>query len=68
MGGLERKMIDEGIAYYIPLRYSELPRYYQENVEPVHVAMLRWRRWMKMVFHFGLNASHSPRCVTAQKL
>ena len=29
MSGLERKLIDEGIAFYIPLRYSELPRYYR---------------------------------------
>lgn len=59
MGSLERKMIDEGIAWYIPLRYSELPRYYRENVEPVHVAMLQVSPmdeggW----FSFGLNASH----------
>ena len=41
MGGLERRLIDEGVAYYIPLRYSELPRYYQENVDSVHVAMVQ---------------------------
>ena len=25
MGGIERKAIKEGLAYYIPMRYSELP-------------------------------------------
>lgn len=59
MGGLERKMIDEGIAYYIPLRYSELPRYYRENVEPIHVAMLQVSPMDEEgYFSFGLNASH----------
>ena len=59
MGGLERKLIDEGIAYYIPLRYSELPRYYRENVEPIHVAMLQVAPMDENgYFSFGLNASH----------
>lgn len=68
MGGLERKMIDEGIAYYIPLRYSELPRYYQENVEPVHVAMLQVAPMDEDgYFSFGLNASHlSALCDCAE--
>lgn len=59
MGGLERRLIDEGIAYYIPLRYSELPRYYRENVDPVHVAMLQTAPMdQDGYFSFGLNASH----------
>lgn len=41
MTGIERKAIDEGIAYYIPLRYSELPRHYRESIPPVDVAMLQ---------------------------
>ena len=35
MSGIERKMIAQDMAYYAPIRYSELPRYYRENVEPV---------------------------------
>ena len=31
MSGIERKAINEGIAYYSPIRYSELPRYVREN-------------------------------------
>lgn len=59
MGGLERRLIDEGIAYYIPLRYSELPRYYRENVDPVHVAMFQVSPMDKDgYFSYGLNASH----------
>ena len=30
MSGIERKMINRGVAYYCPIRYSELPRYYRE--------------------------------------
>ena len=59
MGGLERKLIDEGIAYYIPLRYSELPRYYRENVDPIHVAMIQVAPMDEEgYFSYGLNASH----------
>ncbi len=59
MGGLERKLIDEGIAYYIPLRYSELPRYYRENVEPIHAAMIQVAPMDEEgYFSYGLNASH----------
>lgn len=59
MGGLERRLIDEGIAWYIPLRYSELPRYYRENVDPVHVAMFQVSPMDEEgYFSFGLNASH----------
>ena len=59
MGGLERRLIDEGIAYYIPLRYSELPRYYRENVDPIHVAMVQAAPMDgDGYFSYGLNASH----------
>lgn len=59
MGGLERRLIDEGIAYYIPLRYSELPRYYRENADPVHMAMIQTAPMDEEgYFSFGLNASH----------
>ena len=27
MSGIERKMVNSGLAYYCPIRYSELPRY-----------------------------------------
>ena len=30
MGGIERKAVAAGYAYYSPLRYSELPRYYRK--------------------------------------
>ena len=59
MGGLERKLVDEGIAWYIPLRYSELPRYYRENLDPIHVAMIQVAPMDEEgYFSYGLNASH----------
>lgn len=59
MGGLERRLMDEGIAYYAPLRYSELPRWYRENVDPIHVAMFQVAPMDEEgYFSYGLNASH----------
>ena len=39
MSGPDRKLAGRGEAWYIPMRYSELPRYYRENFAPVNVAM-----------------------------
>jgi acyl-CoA hydrolase len=41
MSGIERKAIAEGIAFYAPIRYSELPRYYREHIKPNDVAMFQ---------------------------
>ena len=37
MGGIERKAVAAGYAYYYPLRYSELPRYYRESPDPLNI-------------------------------
>ena len=59
MTGIERKMIDCGMAYYCPVRYSELPRYYRENVERVDVAMFQVSPMDQHgYFNFGPNTSH----------
>ena len=59
MSGIERKAINKGIAYYAPIRYSELPRYYRENVGAVDVAMFQVAPMDKHgYFNFGPNASH----------
>lgn len=59
MGGIERKLMARGIAYYIPLRYSELPRYYRESIASVDVAMVVCAPMDKHgYFNFGPNASH----------
>lgn len=59
MSGIERKMINEGLAYYAPIRYSELPRYYRENIEPNDVAMFQVAPMDEHgYFNFGPSASH----------
>ena len=59
MSGVERKMAKEGMAYYIPIRYSELPRYYRENLAPIDVAMFQVAPMDSHgYFNFGPNASH----------
>ena len=59
MSGLERKLAGRGIAYYAPLRYSELPKYYRENIGHVDVAMFQVAPMDKHgYFNFGPSASH----------
>ena len=70
MGGLERKLIARGCAYYSPIRYSELPRYYRENIQPDDVAMFVVAPMDKHgYFNFGPNASHLMAiCETAKQI
>jgi len=57
--GVERKLMDSGLVFYAPVRYSEIPRYYRENVERVDVAMFQVAPMDKFgFFNFGPNASH----------
>lgn len=70
MGGLERKLIARGCAYYSPIRYSELPRYYRDSIHPDDVAMLVVAPMDKHgYFNFGPNASHLMAiCETAKHI
>ena len=57
--GIERKMIEEGGTFYIPLRYSEISRYYRESIPRSHVAMLQVAPMDEQgYFNFGPNTSH----------
>ena len=59
MSGIERKAVNQGFAYYAPVRYSELPRYYRENIGNINVAMFQVAPMDKHgFFNFGPNASH----------
>lgn len=59
MSGIERNMIKEGATYYASIRYSELPRYYRENVGKVQVAMFQTAPMDEHgYFNFGPSASH----------
>lgn len=67
---LERKMVSAGIAYYDPIRYSELPSFYRNGFLTTDVAMFQVAPmdadgW----FNFGPNASHMEAlCKTAKTI
>ncbi len=59
MTGIERKHMSTGAAFYNPVRYSEIPRYYYENVIPADVAMFQVSTMdSEGYFSFGPNGSH----------
>ena len=59
MSGVERKMIARDLAYYAPIRYSELPKYYRTSIEPSDVFMCQVAPMDKHgYFNFGPSASH----------
>ena len=68
MGGIERKLIARGCSYYSSIRYSELPRYYRENIEPNDVLMIVTTPMDNHgYFNFGPNASHLYAAVEKSK-
>ena len=63
MGGYERKLINRGCAYYAPIRYSELPRYYRDLSCPSRVAIFQVSPMDEHgYFSFGPSASHLAAC------
>lgn len=57
--GIDRRIIDMGCGFYSPMRYSELPRFYREHLDPVDVAMFQVAPMDKHgFFNFGPQASH----------
>ena len=70
MTGIERKLASEGCAFYSPIRYSELPRYYREFDNKPNVAMIVCAPMDEQgYFNFGPNASHlAALCETADKV
>ena len=70
MSGIERKAIKRGFAYYNPMKYSELPRYYRESSCPNDVAMFQVAPMDEHgYFNFGPNASHLMAiCQTSKKV
>ncbi|MBR5636006.1 MAG: butyryl-CoA:acetate CoA-transferase [Pseudobutyrivibrio sp.] len=68
MGGIERKLISRGCSFYAPIRYSELPRYYREHIEPNDVLMIVTAPMDNHgYFNFGPNASHLMAAVEKSK-
>ena len=59
MSGIERKHMATGEAFYTPVRYSEIPRYYYENIIPCDVALFQVTPMNdEGYFSFGPSASH----------
>lgn len=70
LSGIERKMVETGLVYYSPIRYSEMPRYYRENLEPTDVALFQVAPMDEHgYFNFGPSASHmAAMCERAKKI
>jgi acyl-CoA hydrolase len=58
MGGYERKLASKGLAYYIPIKYSEVPRYIRENCRTDVVAIQTAPMDEHGYFNFGVSISH----------
>lgn len=58
LGGYERKLVQKGLAYYMPIKYSELPRYLRENVQTDVVAIQVAPMDEHGHFSFGVTISH----------
>ncbi|MBR2189921.1 MAG: butyryl-CoA:acetate CoA-transferase [Eubacterium sp.] len=57
--GADRKIIQNGCGYFMPMRYAELPRYYRDGNCHVDVAMIQVTPMdAHGNFNFGLSASH----------
>lgn len=58
MSGIDRKIVAKGMGYFSPMRYSELPRFYRDDLQ-VDVAMLQVTPMdAHGNFNFGLVTSH----------
>ncbi|MDR2771368.1 MAG: butyryl-CoA:acetate CoA-transferase [Clostridiales Family XIII bacterium] len=58
MGGYERKLAQQGRAYYTPIKYSEVPRYMRENCRTDVVAIQTAPPDDYGYFSFGVSVSH----------
>lgn len=59
MSGIERKAASKGFAFYAPIRYSELPRYYRDGGAKVDVAVFQATPMDKHgFFNFSVSPSH----------
>ena len=66
--GVDRKIIAKGMGYFIPMRYSELPRFYRENLDPVDVVMLQTTPMdAHGNFNFGVACSHIADIIARAK-
>lgn len=68
-GGPDRKRINAGEGgFYVPLRYSELPRWIRENID-VDIAVVVATPMNKHgYFNFGLSSSHQMAVIEKAKI
>lgn len=60
MSGYERKYLKTGTVFYSPMRFSELPRYYREDICPADIAVIAVPPMDKHgYFSFGASASYA---------
>ncbi|MBR2188466.1 MAG: butyryl-CoA:acetate CoA-transferase [Eubacterium sp.] len=66
--GVDRKIIQKGVGYFAPMRYSELPRFYRDGNVSVDVAMIQVTPMdAHGNFNFGLSASHLADMLSVAK-
>lgn len=58
LSGRERKFAQNGLVYYIPIKYSEVPRYIRENLRTDVVAIQVAPMDEHGYFSFGVTVSH----------
>lgn len=58
MSGYERKLAHKGMAYYLPIKYSEVPRFIRENCKTDVVAIQVAPMDEYGYFNFGVTVSH----------
>ena len=68
--GIERKLAQKGLAFYAPISYSELPRYYRDMEHPSNVVMMQVTPIdQNGYFNFGPSASHlAAACERAEHI
>lgn len=66
---IERNLIEQGLGYYIPMRYSELPRYYRKPTRSSDVAIMQVTPMDQHgYFNFSLSNSHLAACAHSAKV
>lgn len=68
--GYERQLANRGLAFYAPISYSELPRYYRDMEHPSRVVMMQVAPLdQNGYFNFGPSASHlAAACERAEHI
>lgn len=67
--GVDRKINEKGFGFYSPIRYSEVPRYYRENVEPIDVAICQVTPMDSQgYFNFSCSPSHQMATFDVAKI